>query len=445
MNIFPSIDFVYIFLLQSAFGLVDMTLFTLLYERIYGGPVINRGKVYVLALVLGAITAIVWRLLLEYYHPTSTPVATVISSLLLLPLYRKSNWPKKLLFSIVLFAVACFWISAYDMFVTPMAHKNYWLIEVLHHVGFWMILATTGYIGRKRRQAVPLSMWVLLAAISVISILVYFGMLYHIMSREGPYAYMIEIMVMLALLVINITLFVLFDRFAAFTEADRERYLLEQQLQLQNKHYQQLERLHGEIRTLHHDMRNHLNTAATLALQGEQETLEQYLREVSCRIDNYEQSVITGNSALDAILNMKITELEQSGIVVKTDIHIPPNLNITFEQVSTIFGNLLDNVQEACEVLPKQERWVRITLSFINCSLVISIVNATSREVSEWEGSLPATSKPNRINHGLGLKSVQQKVESSGSLHIESKPDSFSVEIVLYGLQTNFNENNVRF
>ncbi|WP_193726930.1 GHKL domain-containing protein [Paenibacillus guangzhouensis] len=94
----------------------------------------------------------------------------------------------------------------------------------------------------------------------------------------------------------------------------------------------------------------------------------------------------------------------------------------------------MDNVQEACEVLPEHERWSRITLSFINWSLIISIVNAASREVSEWEGSLPVTMKPNRINHGLGLKSLQQKVESSGSLHIESKPDSFSVEIVLYGL-----------
>ncbi|WMJ86537.1 sensor histidine kinase [Anaerocolumna sp. MB42-C2] len=434
MNIFPSIDFVYLFLLQLTLGLVDMILVARLYECLYDRPVISKGKVYVAALLLGAITAIVWRLLLEYYRPTSTPVATVISSFLLLPFYRKSNWLKKGLFSIVLFAVACFWLSSYDLIVTPLPHKNFWLIEVMVHVGFWMILATTGYIGRKRRQVIPTSIWVLLTAISIVSILVYFGMFYHIMSRERPYAYMIEIMVMLVLLFINIALFLLYERFAAFTEADRERYLLEQQLQLQNKYYQQLERLHGEIRTLHHDMRNHLNTAATLVSQGEQKALKQYLQEANFRIGSYEQAVLTGNPALDAIFNIKITELKQSGIAVETDIHIPRDLKITFKQVSTIFGNLLDNVQEACEALPEKRRWVRITLFYINQSLVISIVNAASKEVSTWDGFLPATSKTNRINHGLGLKNVLQEVEPNGSLHIESKPESFSIEIVLYGL-----------
>ncbi|MGM1049989.1 MAG: ATP-binding protein [Bacillota bacterium] len=434
MNIFPSIDFVYLFLLQFMFGLVDMVLVARLYERIYGRPAISRNKIYALALGLGAITAIVWRLILAHHRPTSTPPATLISSLLLLPLFRETNRRKKVLFSLVLFAVACLWVSAYDLVVTPMPNKNNWLIEAMYHMGFWLILEATGYIGRKRRQVVPRSMWALLTAISVISILVYFGMFDHIMSREGPYAYTIEIVVMLALLFINIALFVLFDRFAAFTESDRERHLLEQQLQLQNKHYQQLERLHSQIRTLHHDVRNHLNAAATLATQGNQGALEHYLWEASCQIGHYEQAVMTGNPTLDTILNIKIAELKQSNITMETDVHVPADLKLTFDQASTIFGNLLDNVREACEKLPKERRWVRIVLAYVNQSLVISIVNATAEEVGAWEGKFPVSSKTDRTSHGLGLKSVLQKVEPNGSLCIKSQPESFTIEIVLYGL-----------
>lgn len=72
--------------------------------------------------------------------------------------------------------------------------------------------------------------------------------------------------------------------------------------------------------------------------------------------------ISTWNRYLDSVLNIKISELHRENMKVDTKIQAPPEMKLSFEQTITIFGNLLENVKEACQNLPEKERWAKIRL-----------------------------------------------------------------------------------
>jgi len=434
MNLFMTSTHFYIFVIDVVMGLVDIVLITRLYERVYGRCFISRKYLYLAALCIGLFTSIFLQLALAYYRPASIPPVTVIASLILLPFFHDAKRNKKVLFSYILFAASLFWTMAYDLLVSPMTTKIIWLAESACHIGFWPIFELIGYLGRKKRQTVPQTMWLLLFAISLSSTGLCTFLLYNTGLRDYPSDYTTEIWVMLVLLFINVMLFALYDRLAAFMESEQQRNLLEQQLVFQKEHYQQMELANNQIRMVHHDMKNHLNAALALSLSNDSHELERYLRDATGEIDKYEQTVTTGNPDMDAVLDMKIAELRHADISVTVDIHIPSELRLTFDHIITIFGNLLDNAKEACLKLPAGSRQVSIVLNYINDSLLITISNTVEEIITAWDNGLPATTKSNRTMHGLGLKNVRSKVEPIGSFHISSTAELFSVEVVLYDL-----------
>lgn len=72
--------------------------------------------------------------------------------------------------------------------------------------------------------------------------------------------------------------------------------------------------------------------------------------EVNKIIDELEESdkkVFTSNIVLNTILMKKISEAESRNINVKTKIFVPKNLNIGYDDLGIIIGNLLDNARRS--------------------------------------------------------------------------------------------------
>lgn len=427
-------EYLYLNVLWFSLGLIEMLFLLRLYLRRYGRPSVRIWKIATFMLLTFMVVTLIYREMVEPHHPVALSAVNVLCSLVVLPFFRQANYRKKILFGLLLFAVASFWILTYDLIITPLPKKNFLLVEVMCHIIFWLLLELIGRYGNRKRQVIPFSWWFLLMLISAASIFIYFLIFHYIITSETPYVTTIEIPVMLVLMFINLSLFVLFDRFAEFTYADRERLLLRQQLGMQYEHYKKTEHIYGRMRTMHHDMRNHLQAASRLVRQEEHQELDEYLQQAVLQLSSYEQMAASGNPILDSILNMKAEELLQEGIRIKLDLHVPPSLKLTFEQGVTIFGNLLDNAKEACLKLPPEERWVDITLSYINATLMIAIANSANGTAAFQRGGMPVTQKSDKENHGLGIKNVRRAIEKNGTMQIESQPDCFRVEIALYDL-----------
>ena len=93
-----------------------------------------------------------------------------------------------------------------------------------------------------------------------------------------------------------------------------------------------------------------------------------------------------------------------------------------------ILGNALDNAIEACERVDTEEKCICIALNQLENKLIIEI-NNTSPAVDIHN---LATSKANKIIHGIGLKSIKQAVKSmNGHMSYSYENGFFTLKIML--------------
>lgn len=414
-------------------GIIEMLLILRLYGRAYGNALLGKRRLYLYAASFVAIAASLMEVIILPAWPVTAPPVTVLLSFFFLR-YFPSKRSKKILFSGILFVISCLWLIIADIMITPLQNKNYWGIDALLHLVFWLLLELVNRIGKYEETDIPFSLWILLLGIAISSAAALYTMFYFMINRDDPYAVTVEIPVMLALLFINLSLFVFFDRFSILIRDTKEKASLEQKLQMQETHYRELDMAHQQIRAIEHDMKNYLRTAAKLAEQEESNAeLAAFLNGITGRINQIEKAVSTGNPYLDTVLNIKISELARESIRVDTKIQVPSRMELSFEQASGILGNLLDNAKEACLALPDPARWVRINIEYINHALFIRIENPLDRPIV-WKDGLPVSTKNDPVMHGIGLKNVKRIIGETGTLGIETTPSSFVARIALYDL-----------
>lgn len=102
-----------------------------------------------------------------------------------------------------------------------------------------------------------------------------------------------------------------------------------------------------------------------------------------------------------------------------------------FERAAVIFGNLLDNVLEACRTLPAADRSARLALGYADGNRMVRVENAAPAEPAEWRDGLPRSTKGDRLLHGIGLRSVRKAVEP-GLMEVYWADGTFTVALVLY-------------
>lgn len=432
MHLHNMTDFA-LFAEELLLSMIGVLLILKLYDRIYGNAVISLTRLRALAAGSAVAVTFLLKLMLPPGRPAATPPVTVFCSLLFLR-YYPIRYGKKLLFSFILFLISFLWMIIADLLVTPLESVHYLTLTAFLHLVFYLLLYLIVRLGTYKEIYIPFRLWLVLMGIASFTAVVMVFILYFMLRRENPYAVTVEIPVLLLLLVINISLFVLFDRFSILIRDAKEKAALERQMQMQEMHYRELYAAHEQIRTICHDMKNYLRTAAELASKQENHSeLLAFLSRTTGQLQEAEQVISTGNTSLDSVLNVKIAELAREHVRLDTKIHIPPDMNLSFEQAAGIFGNLLDNALEAERFLPEDERWLTLRMNYSNHALLIRIENA-SRNYIVWNQGLPVSSKNNPLSHGLGLKSVKKLVEQTGTFRIETTPSSFVVRLVLYDL-----------
>lgn len=433
MTYFQTTTDTIFFGLEAILSMIEILFILLLFNKVFGEARISRIKLYAAAVVAMLTITCGLRAVLSPIRPAALPPVTVLCSMFFLRCYPP-NRQKKVLYIGILLTVSSFWILLYDLIATPIEDKNIWLTLILCHLGFYLLLELIRKTDKGKQWSIPFHLWLLLMAITVASAAGLSVMEYYISNRDDPYLLTVEIPFSLIFLLINLSLFVVFDKFSTLMHTERENTMLEQQVQLQHRHYKELEAAHQQVRALHHDMGNYIRTAQQLAAnQTSNNELIGFLNAASGQLKEIETVISTGNQYLDSILNIKIAEMLREGVTVETDIHVPSELKLSFEQAVIIVGNLMDNAWEACRKLRDGERWVRLRLSYINHTLFIRIENSAT-PIQMWNNGLPVSTKNEPRFHGLGLKNVKKAVDELGTMDIESTAHSFLVRIALYDL-----------
>lgn len=197
----------------------------------------------------------------------------------------------------------------------------------------------------------------------------------------------------------------------------------------QKEHIQRLIEEDEARRRLAHDMRAHIQALNMLTQKEDMEQLKKYLEEMEEGLNRVKVERYTSIPAVDAIISEWHNKAldSQSEWSFKGEIAKIEHLSV-FE-LCTLFSNLLSNAVEAVERVVGEKR-IDVNISVFQGKLVLDIGN--SCDAVQSSKSRPRTNKKDSINHGLGLKNVEEVVHKhKGLLEYETEPGWFQISIVI--------------
>jgi len=270
----------------------------------------------------------------------------------------------------------------------------------------------------------------LFASVSVVNFLI-MGIIDESLSTDwnGMLAWMV-VMGMLAF--VDICLFIYYERNILKKKKLKLATEFQKKNELEQQHYQRLEEVQNEFRSLTHDMNHYLNVLSNMKEEKISGAQHELAEQIQARICETSRSVYCMRPVLNAILNEKeIVAREQD---IAFEVFVEPGFdveNLDDYSMIGIMSNLIDNAIEAAGKL-EEKRWIRIHLFAVNDGKqnFIRIENSMIYEpVKQTRGFF--TKKENKKQHGLGLKNVQKLVENNkGILRLQAEEGRFVAEVV---------------
>ncbi len=156
------------------------------------------------------------------------------------------------------------------------------------------------------------------------------------------------------------------------------------------------------------------------------------LDQMEQEIHAYEALSQTGNKVLDTILTSKSVYCQNHGIQLTcvVDGHALDFMGVV--DLSSLFGNALDNAIEAVGSIPNAEqRLIHLSVSRQKGFLRIRLENRCAEDLVVG-GAFPRTTKGDSRFHGYGLKSIQAIAEKyGGSVTVQAAGGWFELRILI--------------
>lgn len=209
----------------------------------------------------------------------------------------------------------------------------------------------------------------------------------------------------------------------------KNKRVIEYQNALMEQHYAEVENMYRKMRGWRHDYHNHMQVLAAYLESGQVEKARSFLDEINDTLVKVDTVLKTGNTMVDAILNSKISLMHAKEIAVDATAKVPTELHVEDIDLCVIIGNLLDNAMEACEALPKEQRFVRIYISVKETYLYMVFTNSAGKKQTKV-GNIFASTKGS--NHGFGLSRVDELIAKYGGYLTRASEDGgYTTEVIL--------------
>ena len=233
------------------------------------------------------------------------------------------------------------------------------------------------------------------------------------------------------LLLINVFIFYILDRLNLSFEEKVKTLLLEKQNLLYEQQFELMNRSANKIKSVRHDLKNHLFELDTLLQAQKEEEAQLYIEKLMQNLYADQEYSHCGNLTIDSILNYKSQEAEQKGISINLDVQVPMEFSIDNFDLVVILGNLLDNAIEAVSDLLKGGH-ITVKIKITKGKLSICVENPFSGSLIYSNGVI-LTSKEDRENHGIGLYNIKNIVKKyDGDFKTSHTADRFIAEVWLY-------------
>lgn len=236
------------------------------------------------------------------------------------------------------------------------------------------------------------------------------------------------------LLVINLLTF----WFYSYTQ-DKNHRFMELQLQLQKEYdaaeyYKMLLQQDENQKILIHDIKKHLQSISSLNEQGEQEKITAYIDQIIHSSDLQDSVRVCDNEFLNAILCRYIRNCQKKKIALRADIRKGLLEFLTYDDLTALFCNLLDNAMEAASKIPESYIELSVTYNEKASLTMLTMINSCRKNPFSKQTGKLISDKAGSMRHGYGMKSIRRIVDKyNGDMQVyyEERSTAFHTIITL--------------
>lgn len=297
-------------------------------------------------------------------------------------------------------------------------------------------LINKAYIYKKDEMSVKEMVMLIvpsLVGVTGYGILQYYLMIYerdtgkNLIDTYGFYGALSFLHYLISIVAILVVI-VMFQNWKEMQEEQRGQELVLNQISDMKKHIGEVEKLYPDIRSMRHDMGNHIQTLEHLVAHNNMDDATEYLEHLKNEWDEVSPEIKTGSPVIDVILMEKLREAKERQIRFLSDFHYPHNTKLNAFDLSVIMNNALNNCMEN---VSGDDPYISISSFRKNSIFMITIKNSFGGQLNFGDSDLPETTKSGR-EHGMGLNNIRRVARMyMGDISLEQGNEEVILSIMM--------------
>lgn len=297
-------------------------------------------------------------------------------------------------------------------------------------------LINKAYIYKKDEMSVKEMVMLIipsLVGVTGYGILQYYLMIYerdtgkNLIDTYGFYGALSFLHYLISIVAIHVVI-VMFQNWKEMQEEQRGQELVLNQISDMKKHIEEVEKLYRDIRSMRHDMGNHIQTLEHLVAHNNMDDATEYLEHLKNEWDEVSPEIKTGSPVIDVILMEKLREAKERQIRFLSDFHYPHNTKLNAFDLSVIMNNALNNCMEN---VSGDDPYISISSFRKNSIFMITIKNSFGGQLNFGDSDLPETTKSGR-EHGIGLNNIRRVARMyMGDISLEQGNEEVILSIMM--------------
>ncbi len=297
-------------------------------------------------------------------------------------------------------------------------------------------LINKAYIYKKDEMSVKEMVMLIipsLVGVTGYGILQYYLMIYerdtgkNLIDTYGFYGALSFLHYLISIVAILVVI-VMFQNWKEMQEEQRGQELVLNQISDMKKHIEEVEKLYRDIRSMRHDMGNHIQTLEHLVAHNNMDDAAEYLEHLKNEWDEVSLEIKTGSPVIDVILMEKLREAKERQIRFLSDFHYPQNTKLNAFDLSVIMNNALNNCMEN---VSGDDPYISIYSFRKNSIFMITIKNSFVGHLNFGDSDLPETTKSGR-EHGMGLNNIRRVARMyMGDISLEQGNEEVILSIMM--------------
>lgn len=293
-------------------------------------------------------------------------------------------------------------------------------------ITFLIVIAVGKYINLKKEGNISYKNLAIIITISLISMYVIMLIL-----SINSISLLWKAIGILGMVIINLAVVYLYSSILDHLQEQFDKSLYQKELEYTKNQFNILKNSTESIRILHHDINNHLSSINLMLSSNKIELAKEYIDNITTEYNIKSNIVNTGNIVIDSIVNAKIPKMDKLTIAYKLNIFVPEDLKLNSSLMTSIISNALDNAIEALSSLEEEKRWLNLTIGYNKKKIVIIVENPYQGVINKDDDNI-LTSKKDKANHGLGLKSISSAIsKENGLISIKTDNNIFKIKIMM--------------